>query len=399
MRRETVAVKNIDSAGLNPAAYRLARRIVDRAIFTSGRTILTRDDVMGLAEVSTWRGARKLLQACAAAGIQYDSPDESTVNFTVYPLITPVTFLDQNGPDSRNDSDRIEPDPDQNGPDSRKFRDSSRARGRSGRQVGDRSAIESDTYLPTCDDDDGDFAYIQTGPGTKHEKFVGRKLLIDGDVGLDARTAKAITEQHGLETIRRAVQKYVSGKNAGTYHSPGILIEWLLKNSGRYSLPFLDDNFTETELYLRHLTVPEQKLRQAAAGDVLVAEAETERAGERLQERAAATTEPVGELPGLAGGNGTLTALRAVWRKAAAAAQAERLIPESQRSTVAGLANILTQVSQADEDGSTAVLYFADPDAAWSAQRFRSAIERQVRIEGVSDCRIIIHVLAPDRTD
>ena len=422
--REKIAVNLIDKAGLNPASYRLARRLVDRAIYTRGITIMTRAGVQEIAEVATWRGCRKLLQQCADAGIDWTSPNSDTVTITVNPLIQPVKSFsaqngpeapdalqtdrdqngpgtdlphqpDQNGPQNRSNTDRMNAKSVQDGPENGVFRIASHARTRSVSQLVDHdlSTDQNETnYLTTQHDQSEDHAWIQAGPGDKHSQFVARKLLIDPEIGIDYKNAREIASRYALTTIRRAVQKYVAGKESGQFRSAGIIIEWLIKKPGLYSLPFSDPEFERSELFLRHLTIPEEKQRQASAIEAAQIEQEVQAAREHLQARPEESMAVVVDSPSDAP---LLEALRNVLRDARSADDAEAAagIVPAQRSTIAQMAGVLGAIVRAEADKHTLVLWFTDPVAANRIQRMRGQIVRQLRIKcDERDIRIIIHM-------
>lgn len=375
MRRDRIAVQLLDDACPSATAWRLGRRIIDRAVFTGGTTTLTRNTVQNLGEVSTWRSARKLLQACSAAGIEWISPNEDTVSITVKALIEPIVFPAQNGPEEEETGLTVV----QNGPETEEFRDSSRARVRSGRQVGDHK-LENDipTYLPTNTDED--LTWSLSGPGTKHEQFTARKLLIDPDVGLDASSAKQIAGKYSLEAVRRAVQKFVTGKIAGTYHSPGILIEWLIRQPGLYSFPFLSDEFQQSALYLRHLTKPEEAAHQTAEieaqalADAYVEHGKTVQAGPALLGTLQAT-------------GGIVGAFARLWQAGLDMAND----PYLNTSPDVRLARYCRNLTRVTGDGEKLTLYF-DDQFDQRVINFKWQIERGLKINGINNPSVFIHV-------
>lgn len=547
----TPALQAIEEASLSPTAYRLARRILDRAQMTGGITTVTRETAQELADVKTWRATRKLLGKLQAAGVTWDSPNAETVQITVSAALKPALFFDgdrpvQNGPtptgpDQNGPEEEAQPvqngpeagskwtgpaqngpenslEPVQNGPETPKFRDSSRTRARdqlvsqsdhdllegsdqtncltedraradepgpewtgptpeeqdaaalaempewlraeieAGEAAEEAPAlpawalteedpeiapparslddlinnghlkigmewqkaptsgrtweIEPDPEpapMPPEEDGDGpprgDSAYISQSPGNAHEQMTARKLLGDPEIGIDWKTAREIGEKHSLETIRRAAQKYTRGKEAGRFHSPGIIVTWLLKDPGLYPMPYLDRDFTESELYQRHLTMPEEKERKRIQEEEARWRYEAARAA---QDDAAAPGEP--EAPAAAQEAGPAaqdgpaaqeSALQSLRRKAddARAALGPHTDPIRSGDTFARMAGILDHVVEEADDAGTVVLHFDRADVASLAQRMRPQIARQLRIIDGHERQVIVHVRAEAAAD
>ena len=233
---------------------------------------------------------------------------------------------------------------------------------------------------------------IFTPPKSKPERLAGFRHLTHPLIGLDAKTAKRLSDEFSVETIRRACQKYQAGNNGKPWRSAGILITWLDGvKSGKYRLPYLEPEYLKGDLCQDCRTPQEiaddqksEEERQEAQEAQEAEEAEI-RARERMieKERARKAAERDEQLATMRQGEGSEEAAE-IWR-----AEIKNLRTEAKQNPQA--ASVLAMVEGSDavaRSNDTLIIASAPGIQPQNAARVGGYMARLLRAAG-EDIRTI----------
>lgn len=98
-------------------------------------------------------------------------------------------------------------------------------------------------------------------PQNKNEEVTTARLLQDPAIGIDRNSAIAIGKNRGIELVRRAVARYLEGKEAGQFRSAGIILTWL-RQPDAYGLAHYPPEFERSELFRKYRTGRELSLER-----------------------------------------------------------------------------------------------------------------------------------------
>lgn len=128
-------------------------------------------------------------------------------------------------------------------------------------------------------------------PQNKNEELTTARLLQDPAVGIDRNSAIAVGKNRDIELVRRAVWRYLEGKEAGQFHSAGIILTWL-RQPDAYGLAHYPPEFERSALYREYRTGRELSLERKLEAEAAEAAKERQSLASELD-----PARPLGEDP------------------------------------------------------------------------------------------------------